>query len=91
MQRNPDPNRTQFTAFITKYALTDGIVEVVVEDCFNASSAMVGDMNNSLVYYHKPDWHRTREGAVERAEKMRQAKILSVKKQLDKLENMKFS
>ena len=43
-------------------------------------------------YYHGEgkDWHRTKDSAIKQAEEMKQAKIKSMKKQLDKLENMKF-
>ena len=36
------------------------------------------------------EWHRTKEAALVRAEKMRQKKIASLKKQIEKLERMKF-
>jgi len=36
------------------------------------------------------DWHRTKESAIKRAEKMKINKIANVKKQLEKLKEMKF-
>ena len=36
-------------------------------------------------------WHTTRADAVARAEQMRDAKRLSLRKQLDKLEKMRFA
>jgi len=82
--------RTRFKAFITKYALTDGIQEVEVEDCFDTSPTMVRPLGNKFTYYHAKDWYLTRDGAVQRAEKMRVDKALSLKKQLKRLEEMRF-
>lgn len=74
--------------WITKYALTSGIVEKEVETTH--AESMVCATDNPLACYHKPFWHTSREEAVAHAEKLRQAKIKSVKKQLDKLEKMTF-
>ena len=64
----PKSDRTQFTAWISKYALTQGVFECPVEDCFETDLAMVKDLaEGSYAYYHGNDWHRTREGAVARA------------------------
>lgn len=76
-------------AYITKYALSEGILEregkvdVRTPTMFCADGAW----NN---YFHNKDWHLTRELAIQRAEAMRKAKIASLKKQLAKLEGMKF-
>lgn len=51
-------NRTRFTAYITKYALTQGIFEREVEDCFNISPVMVVDTKNHHNTYHRDEWHR---------------------------------
>ena len=85
-------------AWITKYALTDGITdgEVIAEHkirenpieikikylCKNA----VGDQ----FYLDSDDFCYTYECAIEKAEEMRQKKIESLKKQIEKLEEMKF-
>jgi hypothetical protein len=80
--------------FVTKYALTQGILEVEVE-----GEPTVGDM---VVSIPKPgnyrdcfhgegkDWHRTLDAARERAEKMRLAKVASLKKSIAKFERLKF-
>lgn len=86
------PTKVEFTAWITKYALTTGIVRSKV-DCDNRYPSMVvqrGD--NGLLDFHGEgkDWHKTREGAIDRAEKMRKAKIESLKKQIAKLEKLRF-
>lgn len=92
---------TRFRAYITKYALTKGIQEVEVVDCFDVSAKMVKEIpplpaygQFSLPaygqYFHDDDWHRTREEAVKKAERMRALKMFSLQKQIDKLKKMKF-
>jgi hypothetical protein len=76
--------------WVTKYALTTGIYE--------ADGIYFEDSNTNMVrvhgtfddYLHGSDWHISKQSAIAQAEKMRQAKIKSVKKQLAKLESMKF-
>ena len=74
--------------YITKYALTSGIEEIEVELC---SDSMVRDMAHSR-YFHGDgkDWHRSLESAKTKAEEMRNKKIASLKKQIDKLERLEF-
>lgn len=76
--------------WITKYALTSGIVEIEGEI---TESGSLYDMRSSLpMYYHGEgkEWHRTKESAIKKAEEMRQKKIESLKKQIKKLEEMKI-
>lgn len=77
--------------WITKYALTKGIIETEAEDC---GDDMVRVHNKGYCdsYYHKEgnEWHRTKQSAISKAEEMRKKKIESLKKQIRKLENMKF-
>lgn len=77
--------------WITKYALTTGIIEAEAEEC---EHDMIRAHENSFCpsYYHKEgrDWHRTKESAIAKAEEMRQKKISSLKKQIKKMEDMKF-
>ena len=87
--------RTKFTAWITKDALTRGIEKIEVEDRFAISERMVkailiGDEFGASQCFHKPDWHRDPEYAIGRAEEMRDAKIASLKKKIAKLEKMTF-
>ena len=85
--------RTQFTAFITKYAMTKGILEKTVEDCFDISPTMVCTVGLRWAeHYHGEgkDWHRTRASAVKRAEAMRVAKIASLKRKITALEKLTF-
>lgn len=87
--------RTRFVAFVTKYALTAGIEEIEVEDCFDISkdmvSAAVRSSDGWSKNYHKGEWHRTREEAVARAEQMREEKVNSLRSSLAKFERMTFA
>jgi hypothetical protein len=90
MKRNPDPERTHFKAWISKYALSKGVFAIDAEDCFDTSPTMIGDMAESLTSYHGEAWHRTQEAALAKAEQMRKARIANLKKQIAKFEKMKF-
>lgn len=72
--------------FITKYALTNGIEEV--EGTLDRGCASTHDRFTR--YFYGNDWHLTREKAITRAEQMRVSKIASLKKQITKLEGLKF-
>ena len=78
----------KITAWVTKYALTEGIQKVEGEVCHSISSDMLSYGRYNAA--HGKDWHRTPYAALNRAEDMRQAKIASVRKQLKKLESMVF-
>lgn len=82
--------RPTFTAWITKYALTTGIEKMRVEHCIAISASMVS-AKGQCFHGEGEDWHRTEEGAIKRAEKMRVDKIASLRKQIAKLEKMKLS
>lgn len=74
--------------FITKYALTQGILE---EDAKTCSENMVMTSRDGWTeYFHGKDWHETREEAVERARFMRVKKIASLENQLAKLRSLTF-
>lgn len=77
--------------WITKYALTQGIFEKEAKECDRPGMISI-DEGYGCVYFHDEgkDWCRTRESAIKRAEEMRQKKIASLKKQIKKLEEMKF-
>lgn len=84
--------RTRFTAYITKYALTAGIEEILVEDCFHISPQMVTRADKPWFgSYFKDEWHRTRNAAVERAEAMRLKKIKSLEAQIKRLNALSFA
>lgn len=74
--------------WISKYALTKGIYEVEVNT--TDSEYMIVDKNNPISFYHKNEWHKTKEDAIKRAIELRDKKIKSLEKQIDKLKNMEF-
>lgn len=41
-------------------------------------------------YGRGKEWHETKESAIKTAEEMRKKKIVSLKRKVEKLENMKF-
>jgi len=85
-------NPETFTAWITKYALTKGIFSTMVESC-DASNKMVKDISNDewkCWYYHGNDWHRTKEAAVKRANEMRNKKLASLKKSIERIKKLEF-
>lgn len=85
--------RTRFTAYVTKYALTEGILKMLVEDCFDTSPDMVRKVNGKyLTTFHgeNREWHRTLEGAVKRAKEMQAAKLKSIDKQRARIAALTF-
>ena len=83
--------RTQFDAWITKYAMTSGILKKRVEDCFNLSKDMVQVVGSHIMdVYHGHDWHRTENEAIERANEMKRKKIASLEKQLKTIKALDF-
>lgn len=75
-------------AWITKYALTQGILEREVED---RGGGLVKDISSYIPsYYHKKDYCLDKESAIAKAEEMRQKEIISLKNKIEKLEKMKF-
>lgn len=79
-----------FTAWITKYALTGGIACEQVEQSENFPN-MCSPVDTYRTFYGEgKNWHRTEAAAKVRAEQMRVERIASLKKQIKKLEGMKF-
>ena len=76
--------------FITKYALTEGIIEKDAELCDDNKMIKVKEKGCFAAYFHGEDWHRTRESAVKRAEIMRDRAIKSAENRILKLKNLKF-
>ena len=77
--------------WITKYALTKGIIEA---DGELTSSESVSILNRGLSlpthWLYKGDWHSDKQSAIKKAEEMCQKKIESLKRQIKKLEEMRF-
>jgi len=84
-----------FKVYITKYALTSGIIEMYGVLC-DAHPDMIECLNDDLskkpygCYYHGKDWHRTKEEAITRAEEMREKKVNSLNKKISQITNLKF-
>ena len=84
--------------WITKYALTQGVEEIdsnqVKEFEMTDTGYLCFRRNGKYSYttelYSQKEWHRTKEFAIQKAEEMRQKKIASLKKQIEKLERMRF-
>ena len=75
--------------FATKYALSIGIEEIDGEIIGSMVSRKT-DIWPQTYHGEGRDWHRTRDGAVKRANEMRVKKIASLKKQIAKLESTVF-
>ncbi|MDP9528559.1 hypothetical protein [Pseudomonas protegens] len=75
--------------WITKYALTAGIIEAE-GDIAAPGMIRYKDGGSFLQFAHGSDWHTTERDAFNRAEEMRQKKITSLQKQIKKLEGMQI-
>ena len=85
--------RERIKVWVTRYALTDGIW-IGEADIYAESPNMIGFYREKpigLLYVFGNDWHRTEEAAIRRAEEMRTRKIASLRKQIAKLEALKFA
>ena len=82
--------RTALKVWISRYALSEGVFELCAET--TSIDGMISDPTNRCRMFHNEgnEWHRTRAGAVAKADGMRLAKIASLKKQIAKLEKLKF-
>lgn len=75
--------------WITKYALSEGIVEVDTEVC---TGDMIQTHEKWPRYFHGEGrgYHTEKQSAINHADKMRQKKIASLKKQIERLEKLRF-
>lgn len=77
--------------WVTKYALTSGIfVRPDAEISEDGRMATVRSGPRLPEHYHGNDWHPTEQAALAHAERMRANKIESLKKQIGKLEALRF-
>ena len=84
-------NKPSNTVFITKYALTRGIVETEITAVLDDGTAVEVVWSRVADHYFRgKDWHRTFSQAAERASEMRDAKIKSLRRQLDTLAALEF-
>jgi hypothetical protein len=77
------------TVFITKYALTKGIYELKVTINGNIASGVKNQYLDVFTQKGK-DWFENYNDACAYAEKLKNKKIKSLEKQIEKLKNMKF-
>jgi hypothetical protein len=78
--------------YITKYALTKGIIQVKENKCEldREQVLKIKDSQGFYHYYPRSQWRNSPEAAATVARKMRDDKIKSLKKQIAKLEAMEF-
>jgi phospholipid N-methyltransferase len=80
--------------YITKHALKYGIKKDDGEICEHSpkfiSCLKYTASGKGYNHYSKPDWHETWEEALEQAIRMKIKKIVSLQKQLTKLEKLDF-
>lgn len=76
--------------WITKYALTDGIIEAEGEPYGLEWVSASWDDGYRCGDFEKGEWFDTKETAIQKAEEMRREKIESLKKQIEKLERLRF-
>lgn len=74
--------------YVTKSVLTKGIEYLEVYE--TSATDYVKENIRWGRDFHKDDWFESKEEAIIRAEIIRYNKILSLKKQLDKLNSIKF-
>lgn len=82
-------DREKITAYVTKYALTTGIVVVQAEVCSGISENMISVQGRYTATFHGEDWHRDLPSAVARAKQMVERKLKSLDKQRQKLVSMR--
>lgn len=75
-------------AWITKYALTDGVFEVDGEA--TQSGCLRYKSGDYYSFVSGGDWHPTREQAVARAEDMRIRKLKSLDNQIKRVSSLRF-
>lgn len=76
--------------WITKYALTQGIVEKEAYIYSCGKMIEIRENNQRGEFYHDEEWHKTKQEAIKKAEEMKEKKVFSLEKQLVKLKTLKF-
>jgi hypothetical protein len=72
--------------WITKYALTSGVIETDARVCEETNGIMIEA--KPYGYFHKPDWHDNKVSAEDRVCDMINKQLASLEKQLDKLRKL---
>jgi hypothetical protein len=76
--------------FITKFALTRGIIEVEGEFATTSPNVISYKTESYKTLLHKPYWYLTKEEAVVHAEALREKKITSLGNQMKKIRKIEF-
>lgn len=78
--------------YITKWALTEGIIEaeLLTPDVKPGRLIEAKWAVDRRSFFHGAEWHLTYHAAIARAVHMREAKLRSLKKQYDRVEDLKF-
>lgn len=71
--------------YITKYALTKGIIEATIPDPGEGAIIVFKGKR-----FKKPEWHISQSEAITEAEIMRKRKIVAFRKSISKLEAKSF-
>lgn len=75
--------------WVTRWALTQGIFQETAKISADGKMADYGK-GYSRVFLHGEDFQLTEEAAIQRAYIMRAKKLLSLQKQIDKLQKLSF-
>lgn len=78
----------EITAYVTSSCLSKGVIRQVEGSISNDHD--IHFVVGSCAVYTSPDWHIELREAMKEAEKKRLKKLVSLKKQIQKLENMEF-
>jgi hypothetical protein len=74
--------------FVTKYALTKGILEL---ECEIINGKLAKTIETYPQYFKESEWFYNEEFAIKRSNKMKINKIASLERQLEKLKRMTFT
>lgn len=86
-----DSKDDRFYGYSTKYALTDGIKKHEMRVVGDGMVEILGSKCSSYLHGENKDWHRTLDGAIARAEKLRIKKLQSIDRQAMKISAINFS
>lgn len=76
--------------YITKYALTKGILEKEVEVSPISEKMVVERKNGGNICYHKPFWYENKDDAAKHANELRLKKVKLLEKEISKLDGLFF-
>ena len=83
--------RETFKAWVTKYALTKGVMIVDAMSCGEISNDMITyKIDGHTNYAHGPDWYKTEKAAMLRFDELRHRKIKQFEWQIVKLGRMTY-